>query len=128
MSSIHLRQQILNYVNIHQKSSPAEVALGMGLMQDTVSRAMFNMVEIGEMYREKDLKERGQPYRYEALVETASTVKRKPNTPRLDDEPPKPKPTEPWRFVNHPDKPIPNQGGQGAVRRQVGIQASAGML
>lgn len=128
MSSIHLRQQILDYVNHHQKSSPAEVAKGMRMVQDTVSRAMFNMVEIGEMSREKDLKERGQPFRYEALVETASRVKRKPNMPRYDAEPVKPKQTEPWRFVNHPDKPIPNQGGQGAVRRQVGIQASAGML
>lgn len=82
MSGIHLRQRILDYVNTHQNASPAEVSQGMGIMQDTVSRAMFDMCHNGEMTREKSMDERGQPYRYEALVQTASKTVYKKRTPK----------------------------------------------
>jgi len=126
MSSIHLRQKILDYVNQNQNSSPIEVATGMGLMQDTVSRAMFQMCEIHEMSRYKSLEERGQPFRYEALVTVATKAKRTAHVEVKEKPPERPAwisgPTNPNR------KPIKNQEGIGSGRSRVYVGASAGML
>ena len=131
MSGIHLRQRILDYVNTHQHASPAEVSQGMGIMQDTVSRAMFDMCHNGEMVREKSMDERGQPYRYEALVQTASKTVYKKRTP---------KPRKESQAVGKVSKPgyysqrgggwlsQHDSGGQGAVRGVVGVQSSAGLV
>ena len=126
MSSINLRQKILDYVNQNQNSSPIEVATGMGLMQDTVSRAMFQMVEIREMSRYKSLEERGQPFRYEALVTVATKAKRTVHVEVKAKPPKRPAwvsgPTDPNRA------PIQRQEGIGSGRSRVYVCASAGML
>lgn len=131
MSGIHLRQRILDYVNTHQHASPFEVSQGMGIMQDTVSRAMFDMCHNGEMAREKSMDERGQPYRYEALVQTASKTVYKKRIP---------KPRKESQTVGKVSKPgyycqrggdwksESGKEGQGSGRQRVWVGSSAGLV
>jgi hypothetical protein len=119
MSGIKLRQTILNYVNEHQQSSADDAAAGLGIAHDTVRRAMCRMCEIGEMTREKALDERGQPYRYTAIAQTAEKVKFKNTYYERTKKVSKPqvsRPSSPGYYRHNPDnhEPYKNQGGQGS--------------
>ncbi len=100
-------------------------------MQDTVSRAMYDLWHNGDMAREKSMGERGQPYRYEALTDTVSKTANKQRIPSPRKE------SQAVGKVSRPGhysqrgggwKAQSNQGGQGAVRGVVGVQSSAGVV
>lgn len=121
MSSKHTRQKILDYLNANPGQTPLEIAENMSKVNDTIAKALRRMHRAGEVSRQIDFSLRGQPYRYWAGALEAKhyseygmkSEKKKPNI-------------EPWRTVHRVTdkcKPIPNQGGQGSLRRQFGIQS-----
>lgn len=145
------RQQVLDYLNTQgQPEGGPHILAATNMPKITWQVCLASMITHGEI--EKTGKLRSS--RYRALVQTTMTAeamqqhalnKRMAGSERaferrLERQKPAPnghrpapkRENEPWRYVNRPDdkghvRPT-HQGGQGAIRRQVGIQASAGML
>lgn len=112
------RQAILDYLNDHGESTAAEISKALGYEKRTVHNYM------------RDLRMDYEISTVERIVgkcmmqyHTAKVAKSK-YTGCAD----LPKPSkEPWRTVHRGtdnDRPIPNQGGQGALRRTVFVGAN----
>lgn len=71
MASQKMRQKLLDYINQNPRCTPSEAGKSLGMTTDIAGRAMTQMFDSGEVYREKSMDENGQPYRYEALVKVA---------------------------------------------------------
>jgi hypothetical protein len=114
------RQRILDYLNRGNRASSARIASALGMRTEAVTRLVLAMLRLGEV-------ERNGPSRdctYSALVETtAPAASVREHARRAENE----KPARPkggkGRYIHVPGNPIPNQGGQGAVRRTVSIQS-----
>lgn len=74
MSSTCLRQTLLDHLAAHPSSTPRDVwqAIAQRVELATVSRCLTEMVRNGACTRTQDLKERGAPFRYTAVVVLAA--------------------------------------------------------
>ena len=126
-----LRQKILDYINANGTTSSKQVARHFKITHDAAYRATQ------KMYRLKELSKTGDRMTtvFNAIkTESASASElrdaayNKRSYNMMEKRPQIQKNTRPGHYIHHPDMPIKNQGGQGNLRRVVGIQASAGML
>ena len=142
------RQIILDYLIAHPGCISMDLARALQAHKNTLKTRIIRMEELGEIRREptvhhsisaKSGKKVAQlAYKLFAAVETAAFVDqarpliehqaarpKKASTPK-----PKPDKHPPWLTRNvWPDRPpIKNQGGQGALRRDVTVQSSSEMI
>lgn len=131
MSSKRMCQAALDWLHAHPNSTPRDVWEGTGKRWEveSVSRCLAELAEWGDCTRSLDSTVRGTPHRYVAVV-LVPTQRPK----RKEHKAPAPAEVcEPWRtvhIVGSKDKPIPAQGGQGAVRGYGGFSSllGAGLL
>jgi hypothetical protein len=126
-----LRQKILDHINANGPTTSRQVAEKFSLNHDHAYRTTRRMFEIGELSR----RGKGSAAIFTALLTKSTSAKilrdsayNKRSLTMMEEPPVVRKKTGPGHYIHHPDMPIKNQGGQGNLRRAVGIQASAGML
>lgn len=107
-----LRQTLLDHLVAHPSSTPRDVwqAIAQRVELATVSRCLTEMARNGACTRTQDMKERGAPYRYKAVVTQASDSNPR-GAPKQETK------DEPGRYIhaNPNRKAIKNQGGQGGL-------------
>jgi hypothetical protein len=139
------RQIILDYLIAHPGCISMDLARALQAHKNTLKTRIIRMEELGEIRREptvhhsisaKSGKKVAQlAYKLFAAVETAAFVDQvRPMIERQAARPKKPSTSAPkmppWLTRNvWPDRPpIKNQGGQGALRRDVTVQSSSEMI
>lgn len=140
------RQMILDYVHLHPGSTATEIRTALGFLDTTCSTILKKMTHnYGDLTREpfkfKDASNVNiSTFRYYALREVTipaqevagRLAKNLRPAPAVDSK--KHSTRGKWvngRYVNICDEdkaPIKNQGGQGACRRQFGIQSSFSII
>lgn len=120
------RQAILDHLNQHGESSSPQIGAAVGLSRGAVNTYLREMRNDGEVSVRDKFIGRVMHVTYTALMtETTTGVKvpvRKVNATTT---------TSNGRMVHlgtERDHPMPSGGGQGALRREWGIQSSAGLL
>lgn len=126
------RTAIIAYVRDNPHASTRKTSDAIGMSLDSISRMMRAMNEVGGLAKHGE----GQHITYTVLSDSTynaaeardrATHKRLESKARRIAEKGKPRrKAEPWRYVHTPDAPIPQQGGQGAVRRKTTIVSCAG--
>jgi hypothetical protein len=129
-TAANTRQAILDYANKHGRCTCIEVAAYIGISNDHANRSMNKMVADGEM-------ERIGAYKHVVYIPLATKARsademrermigRRRTARAHEVEKAKAKAKRTGRFVHvcsDTEPPIKNQGGQGAIRRGVTIQA-----
>ncbi len=128
-----LRATVITHIRDNPHQSTRQTADALGLALDTVARAMRAMTEVGELAKHGQ----GRSITYTVLTDSTYDAKeardnafrrRAESLSKTNAEKAQPKPKrggEPWRHVHTPDRPVQNQGGQGALRRVAGIKSCA---
>lgn len=113
------RQAILDFLNDGGEATAAQISAGVGLEKRTIHNYLQDMRADREIRTDERRVGRTVVYVHSALVTKTACASAPP--------PEKPN-TEPWRTVHKGtdrDRPIPNQGGQGALRRTVFVGPAA---
>ncbi len=127
------RQIILDLLNEYPEQNRPMDMVKAGVNRNRAESCITTMIKIGEIERTG----KGLDARYKALVTTTMSadtmrayVLAQQQAGRKLAPPPREEKSPPWYYKNEPDKEghirPTNQGGQGALRRVIGIQA-AGM-
>jgi hypothetical protein len=126
-----LRQKILDHINANGPTTSRQVAEKFSLNHDHAYRTTRRMFEIGELAR----RGKGSAAIFTALLTKSTSAKilrdaayNKRSLTMMEEPPVVRKKTRPGHYIHHPDKPIPNQGGQGAERSRVYAGSSCGMI
>jgi hypothetical protein len=112
------RQAILDFLNEGGEATAAQIAVGVRLQKRTIHNYLKDMRADQEIRTEERQVGRIVTYVHTALV-TKTTFIPPPPPPKAN--------KEPWRTVHMGSDrmhPIPNQGGQGALRRTVFVGAN----
>ena len=112
------RQSILDYLHASPYRTTTDLAVHLGVDTERANRLIANMVRMGEAAR---YGKRG------SLTFTAiatKTVSADDIYAKVEGGLPKARPKQSaGRYIHVPGDPLPNQGGQGAVRRSVTIRS-----
>lgn len=116
------RQSILDYLNEHGPSVVTQICAAVEIHRKTITSYLRDMRNAGEISVSETWHGRLMEVKYTALVQQT----------KFQVKVPKHKAGQTSRGVVHlgteRDHPYPNQGGQGAVRYDFGIQSSADLL
>ncbi len=120
------RQAILDHLNQHGESSSHQLGAAVGLSRGAINSYLREMRNAGEVRVRDEFVGRVMHVTYTALMtETTMGVKvpvRKVNATTVSSG------SRTVHLGTEREHPMPSGGGQGALRREWGIQSSAGLL